>query len=285
MGVTETLVWQFGPGEHHGIKRNITVRQGVSSPPGKYRLYEMSDVAASSPTGANSDVYVSELGADEVIRIGSPTEPFQGAQQQTYVLKYRLAHVANGFPDHAELFWNVTGGRFDIPVDSVKVSVHGPAAVTNALCFKGADRSADPVCGQRGAGRDVLRDRPRPARAGDHRGVIPGVGDHRHGAPICATARPGSAAPTRFVDVAFGGQGTEPARLRWRLAIPVLAAALMGTLVLEARTRRAVCRSDAGAHPGRGCARSGHPRSKGSGCSAVRPAEGSSPGAGRHHHR
>ena len=38
MGVTETLVWQFGPGEHHGIKRNITVRQGVSSPPGKYRL-------------------------------------------------------------------------------------------------------------------------------------------------------------------------------------------------------------------------------------------------------
>ena len=38
LGVTETLVWQFGPGEHHGIKRNITVRQGVSSPPDKYRL-------------------------------------------------------------------------------------------------------------------------------------------------------------------------------------------------------------------------------------------------------
>ena len=144
MGVTETLVWQFGPGEHHGIKRNITVRQGVSSPPGKYRLYAMSDVVVSSPTGANSEVYVSELGADEVIRIGSPTQPFQGEQQQTYVLKYRLAHVANGFPDHAELFWNVTGGRFEIPVDSVKVSVHGPAAVTDALCFKGADRSAAP---------------------------------------------------------------------------------------------------------------------------------------------
>ena len=144
MGVTETLVWQFGPGEHHGIKRNITVRQGVSSPPGKYRLYAMSDVVVSSPTGANSEVYISELGADEVIRIGSPTQPFQGEQQQTYVLKYRLAHVANGFPDHAELFWNVTGGRFEMPVDSVKVSVHGPAAVTNALCFKGADRSAAP---------------------------------------------------------------------------------------------------------------------------------------------
>ena len=143
VGVTETLVWQFGPGEHHGIKRNVTVRQGVSSPPGKYRLYEMSDVVASSPTGANSEVFVSDLGADEVIRVGSPTQPFQGVQQQTYVLKYRLAHVANGFPDHAELYWNVTGGRFDIPVDQVKVSVHGPAAVTKAVCFQGADSSAD----------------------------------------------------------------------------------------------------------------------------------------------
>src|SRR5450759_778382 len=144
VGVTETMVWQFGPGEHHGIKRNITVRQAVSTPPNKYRFYEMSDVAASSPTGANADVYVSEVGADNVIRIGSPTEPFTGAQQQTYVVKYTLAHVANGFPDHAELYWNVTGGGFDLPIDSVKVTVHGPAAVTDALCYQGADRSAAP---------------------------------------------------------------------------------------------------------------------------------------------
>ncbi len=150
MGVTETLVWQFGPGEHHGIKRNITVRQGVSSPPDTYRLYEMSEVEASSPTGANAEVYVSELGADNVIRIGSPTEPFEGEQQQTYVVKYRLAHVANGFPDHAELFWNVTGGRIDLPVDSVKVTVHGPATITNALCFQGPDRSADPCAASAG---------------------------------------------------------------------------------------------------------------------------------------
>jgi hypothetical protein len=144
MGVTETLVWQFGPGEHHGIKRNITVRQGVSDPPNKYRAYEMSEVSASSRTGANADVYVSEVGADNVIRIGSPTQPFDGAQRQTYVIKYRLAHVANGFPDHAELYWNVTGGGFDLPLDSAKATVHGPAAVTDALCFQGADRSADP---------------------------------------------------------------------------------------------------------------------------------------------
>ena len=35
MEVTETLVWQFGPGEHHGIKRNVTVRQGRVEPAGQ----------------------------------------------------------------------------------------------------------------------------------------------------------------------------------------------------------------------------------------------------------
>ena len=71
MGVTETIDWQFGPGEHHGIKRNITVRQGVSDPPGNFRTYEMSDVTASSPTGANTDVYVLSL-----IHISEPTRPY-----------------------------------------------------------------------------------------------------------------------------------------------------------------------------------------------------------------
>ena len=231
MGVTETLVWQFGPGEHHGIKRNITVRQGVSSPPGKYRLYGMSDVVVSSPTGANSEVYVSDLGADEVIRIGSPTQPFQGEQQQTYVLKYRLAHVANGFPDHAELYWNVTGGRFDIPVDSVKVSVHGPAAVTNALCFKGADRSGAPCAASAGqvATYSATGLGPReqvtivasfPASA-----ITDTAPDLRDGDTGFSGAEPGSSvSPSVAKALSLVGYGGG-------LAFPVLAAALMGTLV------------------------------------------------------
>ena len=231
MAVTETLVWQFGAGEHHGIKRNITVRQGVSSPPNKYRAYEMTDVSASSPTGANADLYVSELGADNVIRIGSPTQPFEGAQQQTYVVKYRLAHVANGFTDHAELYWNVTGGRIDLPVDSAKVTVHGPAAVSDALCFKGADRSADPC--------DA-----RPGQIATYSAT--GIGP-REQVTIVASF-PASAitdatpdlrtGETGFSGDSSGSQISPPAAKGLSLlgyggglAIPALAAALMGTLV------------------------------------------------------
>ncbi len=231
MEVTETLAWQFGPGEHHGIKRNVTVRQGVSSPPDKYRVYEMSDVGASSPTGANAEVFVSELGADNVIRIGSPTEPFEGEQQQTYVVKYRLAHVANGFPDHAELFWNVTGARFEIPVDSVKVTVHGPAAVTDALCFQGPDRSADPCearAGQPatyaatglGPREQVTIVASLPASA-----IADTTPDLREGDTGFSGDSSGSqVSPTAAKGLSLLGYGGG-------LAIPAVAAALMGTLV------------------------------------------------------
>mgnify|MGYP001791806508 CR=1 FL=1 len=227
--VTETLVWQFGPGEHHGIKRNITVRQSVATPPDTVRIYEMSEVGASSPTGANADVYVSELGADNVIRIGSPTEPFEGAQQQTYVVKYHLTHVANGFPDHAELFWNVTGGGFDLPLDSVKVTVHGPAAVTDALCFQGADRSADPC--QASAVQSATYS-------------ATGLGPHQQMTIVAsfpASAITDTAPDLRAGDTGFSGDlGSQMSPSMAKalslvgygggLAIPALAVALMGTL-------------------------------------------------------
>ena len=229
MGVTETIDWQFGPGEHHGIKRNITVRQGVSDPPGKFRMYEMSDVTASSPTGANTDVYVSDLGADSVIRLGSPNEPFDGAQRQTYVIKYRLAHVANGFPDHAELYWNVTGGGFDIPLDSVKATVHGPAAVTDALCFQGADRSADPCQASAGPTATFSATALGP---NEQMTIV---------ASVPASAVADTTPDLRDGDTGFSGAAGSPMSSSMAktlsilgygggLVVPVLAAALMGTL-------------------------------------------------------
>ena len=230
VAVTETLVWQFGPGEHHGIKRNITVRQGVSDPPDTFRMYEMSDVSASSPTGANTDVYVSALGADDVIRLGSPTEPFEGAQRQTYVVKYRLAHVANGFPDRAELYWNVTGDGFDLPIDSVRVTVRGPAAATEALCFKGADRSSDPCTASAG-----------PAATYSATGLGPGE-QVTIVASFPASAVTDTAPDLREGETGFSGdspssqmsppvaKGLSILGYAGGLLIPALAAALMGTL-------------------------------------------------------
>ncbi|MGZ4780510.1 MAG: DUF2207 domain-containing protein [Oryzihumus sp.] len=149
MDVTETLVWDFGGGEHHGIKRYVITQQGYQNSTTQHRVYEMSDVSASSPSGAPADVDVSQLGANTVIRVGDPNQTVEGTQ--TYVIRYHLAHVVNGFPDHVELFWNVTGDQTSIPTDKVSVTVHGPAAVTKAACYYGAQGSKTQCAAQPGA--------------------------------------------------------------------------------------------------------------------------------------
>ncbi len=177
MDVTETLVWQFAGDTSHGIQRFIRTSAGYDQKPDTYRRYELGDVTASSPSGAPADVAVTETGAETRIRIGSPDETVQG--RQTYVLHYHLAHVVNGFADHSELYWNVTGQRVDIPTDAVRVTVRGPAAVTRAACFYGAQGSTDTCPATAGRPGDVRRPRPRPGRAGQHRRVVPARCGHR----------------------------------------------------------------------------------------------------------
>jgi len=141
--VSETIVYDFGSGVHHGIKRYLITQQGYQDSKTQHRVYPLGDVTVSSPTGAPADLDVSDFGANTVVRIGNPDETVDG--QQTYLVRYHLAHVVNGFPDHVELFWNVTGSQTSVPTDKVSVTVHGPAPVTAAKCFFG-DQGSTTEC-------------------------------------------------------------------------------------------------------------------------------------------
>ncbi|MFN8083369.1 MAG: DUF2207 domain-containing protein [Dermatophilaceae bacterium] len=159
--VTETIVYQFPAGTtRHGILRAIVVKQGVQSTPsgsstgavtgvrdpqpvdteaepsGDYRYYALSDVSATSPSGAPGGVaQIEEIGAAEIIYVGKANKTTSGTQ--TYVLKYHLANVLNAFADHNELYYNVFGTNDRIPKDSVTVTVTGPGGVSQVACYVG----------------------------------------------------------------------------------------------------------------------------------------------------
>src|SRR5690349_8586157 len=104
--VAENITWHFPDGEdRHGIERFITVRAGYDAD--RYREYPMSDVSATSPSGAPADVSVSETSSGSSVRIciGSPDETVSGTQ--SYVVRYRLGSVVNGFDTHAEFYYNL----------------------------------------------------------------------------------------------------------------------------------------------------------------------------------
>lgn len=136
VSVTENITWQFPTGEdRHGIERLIKVRAGYQEREDTFRVYEMSDVTAESPSGAPDDVSVTEFGAYDRIRVGRADETVTGTH--SYVVRYTLASYVNGFDDHAEFYFNLVDPSNERPYEDVTATVRGPEPVDRTDCFYG----------------------------------------------------------------------------------------------------------------------------------------------------
>ncbi|MGW5239895.1 DUF2207 domain-containing protein [Monashia sp. NPDC004114] len=235
VAVTEQITWRFPQGaQRHGIVRNIVVRMGYNNEEGKYRYFDMTDVDASSPSGAPADFAVSDIGAAKQIRIGNPDELTSGTQ--IYVVKYTLHNVLNpitadGKPatgqataQTVELFYNVFGTNELTPRENVRVTVTAPAASTAVRCFQGPSGSTDPCSAASGSpalfsasnlasgdAMTVVASYPASAFGNVHPDVREGDASSSIGS---------DAAPAANAAAWVGGIGA-----------PVLALAVMGTLV------------------------------------------------------
>src|SRR5205085_3578579 len=57
---------------------------------------------------------------------------------------YVLHGALNAFSDHDELYWNVVGFGWEIPIDSTEIHVTAPDGITKVACFTGPDQSTLP---------------------------------------------------------------------------------------------------------------------------------------------
>ena len=235
MKVTETITWRFPAGQQrHGIVRNIVVRMGYNNEENRYRYYDLTDVAVSSPSGAPDAFSVNDYGAAKQIRIGSASEYTSGTQ--VYKVSYTLHNVLNpitadGKPatgtapaDTVELNYNVFGANELTERDRASVTVNAPAAATKVLCYSGPSGSTTQCSGSAG---DPSRFSAGPLASGDAMTVI--------------ASYPASAFGDVHADVRTGGAGSTvgseaaPAvnAAAWigGIGAPVLALAVMGMLV------------------------------------------------------
>lgn len=227
VNVTQTIDWTFPTGGNkHGIVRTVTVRAGYGDNKNQYRYYDLTDVTVTSPTGAPTDVSITDAGAEQRIRVGSPDQAVSGTQ--TYVVSYRLAHIVNDIGDGtAEFYYNhVTPSGNEFTYRRVTASVTAPVAATKAACYYGATGSTTPCTAQAGTtstfatpdiapgqGASIVTSYPRTAFAD----LTP---DIREGSAIGGSSvSPGLA---RFLAWLSTGLG---------LLLPVGAAAGMGWLV------------------------------------------------------
>lgn len=140
------LDFDFGDDPGHGPYLSFPTR--VSYDDEQDRVFEFSDVQASSPTGAPARVNREDESSAMILRIGDEdVDDVQGVQ--TYVVTFTVdgwINPANAQHSGDELYWNVIGSGWEIPLSRLSVAVSGPAPVEGAACFVGPYGSTTP-CG------------------------------------------------------------------------------------------------------------------------------------------
>ncbi|WP_449385516.1 DUF2207 domain-containing protein [Cellulomonas soli] len=135
--------FDFGDDPGHGPYLTLPIRQGTDT--GQDRLYRVTDVQASSTSGAPDGLDVSDDNRVMTIRVGDEdVDDVQGSQS------YRVSYTVDGWVNPAnakhsgdELYWDVIG-HWDIPLSEVSVQVTGPVEAEGAACFVGPTGSTTP---------------------------------------------------------------------------------------------------------------------------------------------
>jgi uncharacterized membrane protein len=131
--VTEEIKADFGFEEKHGIYRDIPT--DYQDKFGNKIQLNLEVVSVSDGSGNSWKYDDFKNSKDKRIKIGDPLETVNGLQ--TFEIRYRVKGAINFFSDHDELYWNVTGNNWPVPINLATIQVSAPDNPTNAICFTG----------------------------------------------------------------------------------------------------------------------------------------------------
>lgn len=133
VNIVETINVDFGSLQKHGIFRDIPFAYTASDGAKTYTEVVVTRVR----DGAGQVPYEVFTTGDFVrVKIGDPDKTITG--EQSYRIEYTATGVLRSFDSHDELFWNVTGSNWPVPISEVSASVTLPSeAITKITCFQG----------------------------------------------------------------------------------------------------------------------------------------------------
>lgn len=142
--VTETIVYDFGSEYRHGIFRYIEKQH-----PQKASVFfkERSiDIMLADITQDGKQVpYEVEDTLDRLsVKIGNPDAVLSGVH--TYAITYTVQGGFSYFNDGSELYWNVTGNGWEVPLQIVQANIFAPDPsflVQEHACYKGFEGEND----------------------------------------------------------------------------------------------------------------------------------------------
>ncbi len=122
--IGEKITVDFQSEFHHGIYREIPVKykRGATN----YNL-RLKVISVEDERGGAYPHKVTRKGRYTGVRIGDPDRYVQGIN--TYNILYQIQRGINYFDDHDELYWNVTGDEWNVPIQRAKAVISFPQEI------------------------------------------------------------------------------------------------------------------------------------------------------------
>ena len=129
--VIETIVYSTGPLQRHGIYRDIYPYSSQN------RKMTIENVIVTDGNNQPIQYQVSNEGKNFRIKIGDPNQTFNG--EKIYLIKYRATRAVAQLKDFDEIYWNVTGNEWNIPILKTEAHVLLPSGLTaiQSSCYYG----------------------------------------------------------------------------------------------------------------------------------------------------
>ena len=143
LSITETIEYDFGNLTRHGIYRVIPERYDRNGAKYRYR-YRFGEATID---GKKVKSKITHEGDAMRIRLGDASKTVTG--KHTYTITYTTDRAINDFPeeDVRELYWNVTGNDWNIPIQEASFTLKGPGEASDIICFTGVYGSIEKNCG------------------------------------------------------------------------------------------------------------------------------------------
>jgi len=140
--VKETIVYDFDYLQKHGIYREIPYIK--TNQDGKKFELKFNNFTVADENG-NSQIFVKSSINEELVRIkiGDADKLITGTH--TYVISYKVSGALTYYSDHDELYWNVNGNEWTVPIAVLTSEVRIPSGIKKeeieTACFTGSTGS------------------------------------------------------------------------------------------------------------------------------------------------
>jgi hypothetical protein len=147
VNVEERIQYDFDTAIKHGIYRYIPLTK--TNTDGKKFRMDVTDITVTDEMGRPYTFTDSSTDDQISIKIGDADKTISG--MHIYRIHYILSGGLTYFSDHDELYWNVTGNGWSVPIvkasGSVSFPQNIPASDIKMNCFTGVSGSTDAQCG------------------------------------------------------------------------------------------------------------------------------------------